>query len=131
MHQTVVLLHTLPDRSHHFDWLIDQPARGDERRLITFRCAARPDHAHAPFQAVRLPLHRAHYLDYQGPVSRGRGHVTRVAVGEIERLEIHDNRLDLTVRWDDRTLNYTARPQPHPEPASQIWQIDPRSPPPH
>ncbi|MEQ9411343.1 MAG: DNA polymerase ligase N-terminal domain-containing protein [Fuerstiella sp.] len=31
--------------------------------------------------AERLPDHRRMYLDYEGPISRGRGHVTQVASG--------------------------------------------------
>ena len=34
--------------------------------------------------AVRLPDHRLHYLDYEGPISGDRGSVQRVADGEFE-----------------------------------------------
>jgi hypothetical protein len=34
--------------------------------------------------ATRLADHRLAYLDYEGPVSGGRGSVTRVACGEFE-----------------------------------------------
>ncbi|MGI9455406.1 MAG: hypothetical protein ACR2NU_02540 [Aeoliella sp.] len=37
--------------------------------------------------AVRLPNHRKHYLDYDGPLSEGRGTVSRELDGECEWLE--------------------------------------------
>jgi hypothetical protein len=40
-----------------------------------------------PTDIERLPDHRREYLDYEGPISGGRGHVRRVAGGQcaIER----------------------------------------------
>jgi hypothetical protein len=35
-----------------------------------------------PVDATRLPDHRRAYLDYEGPISRNRGHVTRFDHGE-------------------------------------------------
>ncbi|MBM3965642.1 MAG: hypothetical protein FJ308_11350 [Planctomycetes bacterium] len=36
----------------------------------------------------RLPMHRSAYLSYEGPISRGRGHVRRVGNGVLRWLEI-------------------------------------------
>ena len=43
--------------------------------------------------ARQLPDHRLAYLDYEGPVSRGRGHVHRLDAGTYE-----------TNLWDDATV---------------------------
>ncbi len=79
MLRTVVLLHTLPDGSSHFDWMLEQPGRGD---LVTFRCTRSP-HEAGQWDAERLPDHRRVYLDYEGPISGNRGDVRRVASGEV------------------------------------------------
>lgn len=49
-------------------WAISPPPR-----LDAFRCAA-----------VRLPDHRRHYLDYEGPISDDRGSVRRIDAGTFE-----------------------------------------------
>lgn len=36
----------------------------------------------------RLPMHRGIYLSYEGPISRGRGHVSRVGMGVLRWLQI-------------------------------------------
>jgi len=53
--------------------------------LVTFRVQERIDRPGVGrFVAERLPDHRSAYLDYEGPVSGGRGTVRRVAAGELE-----------------------------------------------
>ena len=47
--------------------------------LTTVRAREWPVAGDAPLE--RLPDHRRHYLDYEGPVSGNRGHVRRVASG--------------------------------------------------
>ncbi len=126
MHQTVVLQHTLPGGSSHHDWLIDQPRIAHEKRLLSFRCQTRPDRATEPFSALQLPPHRAHYLEYQGPVSPARGHVTRVATGEVLRLDHAVDTISLSVRWDDRLIHYTALPATPSEPSEHPrWRFLP------
>jgi hypothetical protein len=78
----VILRHSLPDGSWHADWLLDLPSP-DPARVPTFRCAERPDTPTATFWALRLADHRRMYLDYEGPVSGGRGSVVRMARGVI------------------------------------------------
>jgi hypothetical protein len=99
---TVQLLHTLADGSQHVDWMIAQDAAGD-LPLTTFRSPRRMDDLHEQESVLveRLPDHRPHYLDYEGPISDGRGHVRQVARGEVRscqptaaepeqwRLEVH------------------------------------------
>lgn len=83
MSAAVLLLHDLPDGSHHFDWMIQRPG-GPARPLVTFRVQRRIDWGlPSPFEALRLPDHRAAYLTFQGPVADSRGSVTRLATGDL------------------------------------------------
>ncbi|HZW10399.1 MAG TPA: hypothetical protein VFF69_10895 [Phycisphaerales bacterium] len=95
MGRTVVLRHDLPDGTHHFDWLVEPfriepspgeaPGAADDAVLIAWRLAERVDHPGAgSLRAERLAPHRRAYLTYEGPVSKGRGQVTRVAAGWAE-----------------------------------------------
>jgi len=88
--RTVLLRHTLPDGSWHHDWLIERPGGAggaDERRLIAFRVRPRIDREGVEaFPAERIADHRAVYLEYEGPISGGRGAVERVAAGEASLL---------------------------------------------
>lgn len=122
MPRTVVLRHDLPDGSHHFDWLIepmgpgaatagDAAAEPDRRELIAWRL---PDSPHAAAlmttEADRLPPHRRLYLDYEGPISRGRGSVRRVAGGEAEVLTDSAERFEATGRMAGRAFRLDATP---------------------
>lgn len=77
----VLLRHELPDRTWHYDWMIEQ--EGNER-LVCFRVTVRVDELTpgARFEGDRLADHRRAYLEYEGEISGGRGRVTRVAAGE-------------------------------------------------
>ena len=68
----VVLRHE-QDGHHHFDLMIDNgPA------LATWKMSEPPETTlAAPQDCLRLPDHRRHYLDYQGPLTGNRGEVTR------------------------------------------------------
>lgn len=59
--------------------------------LWTWRLSTPPDDQ--PRRAERLGDHRRIYLDYEGPVSGGRGRVDRLAGGTYE-----------AVRWDESAL---------------------------
>lgn len=100
----VLLCHELPDGSWHFDWMIETPGQA-EGPLRTLRVHERPDAADR-FTAELLPDHRRAYLDYEGPVSGGRGTVRRVASGIVERLALGPERIEIlgtlagaTRRW--------------------------------
>lgn len=98
--RTVLLRHTLPDGTEHYDWLT-QPA--PEAPLVAFRVIERIDlPACVAFTAQRIPDHRPVYLDYEGEVSGGRGHVTRVATGTAV----------LTLGTDTATLTLNFGPAP-------------------
>jgi len=123
MGRTVLLLHELPDGSHHFDWLL-QPDDAN-LGLLTFRVSERIDLDHCSVcTAERLPDHRPLYLDYQGPVhSPGRtsqpphtlplhatdtpmgerGRVTRLASGECRILHQTLDSMLVECRYADQT----------------------------
>lgn len=91
----VVLLHQLPvesERRSHWDLLLEQPPEwGDE--LFAFEIPVSPAEWEKPTLVQKLADHRAHYLDYQGPISGDRGNVTRVLEGNIQWLEKTDELL--------------------------------------
>jgi len=81
---TALLLHTTPDGCH-YDWLIGTPEHGADPEAGLW--TARVNHPSGTWRSLgRLDLtvidpHRSVYLDYQGPISGGRGHVRRVDQG--------------------------------------------------
>lgn len=83
--RTVFLRHTLPDGSQHIDWMYQREAK-EEAPLRSFRSDAAPWEGGAamPWNAVATPDHRCAYLEYEGPVSGGRGSVVRLASGWVE-----------------------------------------------
>ena len=101
--RTVVLRHTMPDGSHHFDWLFERAggtgARDDDRVLVTWRLADRPDRAET-VDAERIEDHRRVYLSYEGPVSRARGEVMRVAEGVCEIIRDDDEGFEAEVSFE-------------------------------
>ncbi|MFZ4428792.1 MAG: hypothetical protein ACOYPS_00420 [Phycisphaerales bacterium] len=95
---TVLLRHELPDGSWHHDWMIDP---GDDRPLITFRTMVLIPEVDR-FEAERLGDHRRVYLSYEGPVSGGRGEVTRVAEGAARLIEVSSRSLIVDVAFAGR-----------------------------
>lgn len=97
----VVLRHTKPDGSWHFDWMIEirRSAGPGDRSLLTFRTTAVPTETPA-FEAERIADHRAHYLDFQGDIGQGRGRVTRIVAGRAE-LRWHGRHLHVRCVTDD------------------------------
>ena len=97
----VLLRHDEPDGSWHFDLMIKRPPQGGSPRsgsdaddspgtqgLLTFRIRARIDlpasrGGRLNFDATRLPDHRQRYLEYEGPISGGRGSVARLGRGDV------------------------------------------------
>jgi hypothetical protein len=87
MHPSVLLLHTLPDGSSHYDWMIRRPdgGGGGGGGLITFRLSERLDAFRGlAFVAQRLADHRREYLAYEGEIPGDRGRVQRIAEGSFE-----------------------------------------------
>lgn len=80
----VVLFHECGPGSH-YDLMVEDPdAPAGQAWLWTWRIEYPPDQwrAHSPLQLVPLPAHRRDYLTYEGPLSDGRGQVTRVDQGQ-------------------------------------------------
>jgi hypothetical protein len=75
MPRFAVLSHDWP--FPHFDLLLE-----NEASLLAWRLSSWPPEPGCTFE--RLPDHRLHYLDYEGPVSNGRGRVLRVDAGQFE-----------------------------------------------
>jgi hypothetical protein len=75
-----VILHHRFDDSEHWDLMIEH---GEV--LLTWQLLREPvDAARLPIPARRIGDHRKAYLEYEGPVSGGRGTVRRVDAGTVE-----------------------------------------------
>ncbi len=85
MPRFVVLTHDHPFL--HWDLMLEQ---GDSLR--TWRLSQPLDSA-GPIAAEALPHHRPAYLDYEGPVSGGRGTVERWDTGSYELIESSADRV--------------------------------------
>lgn len=81
MPRCVLLRHTLPGDTWHYDWMLQPPGSASGTPLVTLRVRSRIDTDPAPAPAEPIHDHRAVYLDYEGPVSGDRGRVERVASG--------------------------------------------------
>ncbi|HTM54503.1 MAG TPA: DNA polymerase ligase N-terminal domain-containing protein [Pirellulales bacterium] len=81
MPRYVVLHHEMPagGRPSHWDLMLEF-----EGALRTWALTRELSAAQPPVQAEALADHRLEYLSYEGPVSRGRGTVTRWDAGVFE-----------------------------------------------
>ncbi len=112
-HPTVLLSHELPDGSRHVDWMIARDPRG-RGRLITYRLPRRLDNLPdgEKLTAEEIGLHRSVYLEYEGPVSRGRGRVERLCAGRVVSWEKEPDLWTLEVLWEgDPAAPATSRRQ--------------------
>lgn len=85
--QFVLLRHDLPQHLH-WDFMIEAG-----QALATWRLEADPGQLATPgavLSAERLADHRLAYMDYEGPISGGRGSVTRIDRGYCEILDLTD-----------------------------------------
>ena len=74
-----VILHHVVAGGEHWDLML---AHGGV--LLTWQLAREPiDAASLPIPAKRIADHRSAYLEYEGPISGGRGHVVRVDRGTV------------------------------------------------
>ncbi len=79
----VILRHTgVP--TPHYDLMIES-APGSP--LLTWRVLTPPEAWTRLLTAARLPDHRAAYLNYEGPISAGRGAVRRIDTGNAWLLD--------------------------------------------
>ena len=77
MPRFVILEHDHPEL--HWDLMLEAGAA-----LRAWRLARPPETPGEPIAAVALPDHRLTYLDYEGPVSGGRGAVKQWDAGHYE-----------------------------------------------
>ena len=126
MPRSVVLRHTLPDGSHHFDWLLEPAGTAagrdpEERVLIAWRLPRPPGQSGPqPIEAIRLPPHRRFYLDFEGPIPGNRGTVERVAEGVAEVLADSPEHFaaSLALGGDSLTITITGTCRAHP-----TWEL--------
>ncbi len=76
MPRFVVLEHDSPQQGRHWDFMLEH-----EGTLATWALPAVPHCLLEPTGAERLPDHRLAYLEYEGPISGGRGSVVRYDAG--------------------------------------------------
>ncbi len=100
---TALLLHQAPT-GRHYDWLVGTPEyhRDPLAGLWTARVTqpSRCWRGLGGFDLTLLPPHRRRYLDYQGPVSGGRGGVLRVDRGTVVIHLWRENRVVWEVRCE-------------------------------
>src|SRR5690606_19644383 len=87
LRQYVILHHVLAD-GEHWDFMLDQGETLATWQLASDPAGLAPADAQTAIPARRIADHRRAYLDYEGPVSRGRGTVTRVDRGVYEPIEL-------------------------------------------
>jgi len=108
----VLLRHTLPDGTGHFDWMFERdssPSDADSPSLISFRVPERIDLPEFPrFTCVRIQDHRRAYLDFEGEVSGGRGQVQRIASGDVERVLETPANIEITGRLGQTRGRWTG-----------------------
>lgn len=92
----VLLRHTLLDGDEHLDWFLER--RPGESRLLAFRLRDRPDRPGA-LLAQQLPDHRRAYLEYEGPLTLGRGVVARLDAGDCQVSQVGPDALRVRFRF--------------------------------
>ncbi|NOX56464.1 MAG: ATP-dependent DNA ligase [Planctomycetes bacterium] len=89
MPRFAILEHDFP--ALHWDFLLEHG-----ETLLTWRLPA-PPAIGVRVEAEQLPDHRKIYLDYEGPVSQGRGSVRRWDGGSYEVLAWSDDGIEIKV----------------------------------
>src|ERR1700693_4261610 len=98
MPRFVILTHDHP--TLHWDLMLEQ-----SDSLRTWRLPGSPDDKE-PIAAEALPDHRLAYLDYEGPVSGGRGTVKQWDQGTYELVDSGENQV--VIRFIGRKLKGIA-----------------------
>jgi hypothetical protein len=112
-----VVLHHEGIAQPHFDLMVEWSAG---EKLETFRCPAWPPRVGQTL--TRIGAHRREYLNYEGPVSGGRGSVRRIAAGDCE-LAIAPSFAPLQwYRFADFELSIRNSMGPNRK-ASDLWEV--------
>jgi hypothetical protein len=116
----VLLRHTLADGTSHLDWMIEREPGGG---LLSFRLEQGVDPwAAAEFEARMIGDHRPEYLEYEGPVSGGRGGVRRIARGECDVMIESTDAQRVWVRLAGVETGRIGRPRPDGGPG--VWMFE-------
>lgn len=121
MPRFVILEHSGSPRTFgrvHWDLLLEIDAADASAPLRAWELAALPS-AGAECDATPLPDHRPMYLEFDGPLSGGRGWVRRVVGGSYVALEIGAERWVLRLDAPERCGTLTLARQ---DPADQRWR---------
>lgn len=96
--RTVLIRHDAPD-GVHFDWMIEDPAES-QGRLWTARVPIPADQWHdvGRWRIEPIGRHRRVYLTYEGPLTDGRGTLTRVDQGVCRVVEWSDDGIVIDVQ---------------------------------
>lgn len=95
MPRFVILQHVMPPasrRESHYDLMLER-----DGKLLTWAVPEQPRPG-LKIAAVKLPDHRLAYLEYEGPISGGRGEVRRIDAGEYA-----------CSQWDDAAAKFELR----------------------
>ena len=106
----VLLRHEVPDsfdRTSHWDFLLERDETCWTWALDRLPAGLDADSPLATAPALRLPDHRKHYLEYEGPISNDRGTVHQVLAGECHWLEVSDDQLVVQLLFDDQQCRLT------------------------
>lgn len=80
----------------HYDLMLEDPETGDLRTWAIDE----EIQANLELPARALPAHRRIYLDYEGPVSRGRGKVTRIDQGRYKARDWTEDRVEVLLQGE-------------------------------
>lgn len=95
-----VVLHHTGHGEAHFDLMLETEP---ERALWTFRAPDWPIRSRV--ELAPLPDHRRAYLEYEGPVSGGRGQVRRVEAGRLADSSLNRDDGDILLRLEAHERN--------------------------
>jgi hypothetical protein len=96
MPRFVVIEHDHP-RGRHWDLMLEIGS------VLATWALDRPPDAAGPIPATSLPDHRTSYLDYEGPISGGRGSVSRWDAGEYQLHSRSETELTATLAGEKLT----------------------------
>jgi hypothetical protein len=113
----VVLEHDWP--SPHFDLMIDD----GQERLRTFALDRLPDNTSEPVLVPELARHRRSYLDYEGPVSGGRGSVRRIDAGRATLSQTSPERLRVVLAGVRFNGTISLERTTDQSPRGPVWRL--------